>query len=51
MHGTLTPLDPSLTLTRMQYPAIVGKAEKRNLPRNAAIATPCKSLQRLTDHS
>src|SRR5215211_5916788 len=26
MHGLLTTLDPSLTLTRTQYPAIVGKA-------------------------
>jgi hypothetical protein len=29
IHGLLTPLDPSLTLTRTQYPAIVGNTGNR----------------------
>jgi hypothetical protein len=29
IHELLTPLDPSLTLTRTQYPAIVGNSGNR----------------------
>jgi hypothetical protein len=28
IHGVLTPLDPSLTLTQMQHPAMLGKVQK-----------------------
>ena len=51
IHGLLTTLDPSLTLTRTQYPAIVGKAQKRNPSKYAAFATLCTPQQPLTAHS
>jgi hypothetical protein len=44
-------LDPSLTLTRMQYPAIVGKTENTKPFVYAAFASLCKPLQRLIYHS
>ena len=34
IHGLLTTLDPSLTLTRTQYPAIVSNAGNKNPLRN-----------------
>src|SRR5215203_3737989 len=51
IHGLLTTLDPSLTLTRTQYPAIVGKAGNRKPFAYAGIASPCKPLQRMTARS
>jgi hypothetical protein len=47
----LRPVDPNLTLTRMQYPAIVGKAGNRNPFIYAGIASPCNTQQPLTAHS
>jgi hypothetical protein len=44
-------LDPSLTLTRTQYPAIVGKTENTKPFVYAAFASLCKPLQRLIYHS
>jgi hypothetical protein len=51
IHGLLTTLDPSLTLTRTQYPAIVGKAGNRKPVVYAGFATPCNPQQLLTAHS
>jgi sugar phosphate isomerase/epimerase len=44
---------PATTLipSRARYGATRGKAEKRKPLRYAGFATPCKPLQRLTDHS
>jgi hypothetical protein len=47
----LTPPDPNLTLTRMQYPAIVGKAGNRKSFTYAGFAIPCNAQQPLTAHS
>ena len=44
-------LDPSLTLTRTQYPAMVGKRGNENPLRIAGFAIPCTFLQRMTAHS
>ena len=46
-----TPIDPSLTLTRTQYPAIVGNRGNRKPLSYAAFASPCNTQQPLTDHS
>jgi hypothetical protein len=43
--------DPSLTLTRTQYPATLGNTEKRNPLRDAGYANPCNAQQPLTAHS
>jgi hypothetical protein len=51
IHGLLTTLDPSLTLTRTQYPAIVGKAGNRKPFVYAGFANPCNPQQPLTAHS
>ena len=46
-----TPVDPSLTLTRMQCPAIVSKRENKNSLRNAGNANLCNAQQPLTAQS
>ena len=51
IHGLLTTLDPSLTLTRTQYPAIVGNARTRKPFVYAGFANPCNAQQLLTAHS
>jgi hypothetical protein len=43
--------DPSLTLTRTQYPAIVGNTGNRKPLTYAEIASPCNAQQPLTAHS
>src|SRR5215212_3630771 len=48
IHGLLTTLDPSLTLTRMQYPAIPGNRGNRKRPIYAGYAIPCNPRQPLT---
>jgi hypothetical protein len=40
-----------LTPPVTQYGATQGKAEKRNRPKYAVFASPCKPLQRLSYHS
>jgi hypothetical protein len=40
-----------LTLTRTQYPAMLGKAENRKPFVYAGFAMPCNSQQPLTAHS
>src|SRR5215218_6309170 len=47
----LTLVDPNLTLTRMQCPAIVSNRENRNPFTYARFAKLCNPLQRLTAHS
>jgi hypothetical protein len=47
----LTPLDPSLTLTRTQYHATVGNTGNKKSLRNAGFANPCNAQQPLTAHS
>jgi hypothetical protein len=44
-------LDPSLTLTRTQYPATVSNAGKRKPFVYAGFATPCNAEQPVTAHS
>jgi hypothetical protein len=51
IHGLLTPPDPSLTLTRTQYPAIVGNTENTKPFTYAGFANPCNAQQLLTPHS
>jgi len=47
----LRPVDPSLTLTRMQYPAIVSNRENRKPLNYAGLANSCNPQQPLTTHS
>src|SRR5215218_5989854 len=51
IHGLLTTLDPSLTLTRTQCPAIVGNAGNRKPFSYAGFANPCNAQIRLSYHS
>jgi hypothetical protein len=51
VHGVLTPLDPSLTLTHTQHPAMMGKAEKKKRVNFAGFASPCNLQQPSTAHS
>jgi hypothetical protein len=51
IQSLLTILDPSLTLTRTQYPAIVGNAGNRKPLVYAGIANLCNPQQPLTAHS
>jgi hypothetical protein len=51
IHGLLTTLDPSLTLTRTQYPAIVSNTENRKSLIYATFAILCNAQQPLTAHS
>ena len=44
-------LDPSLTLTRTQYRAIVCNAGNAKPLTHAGFANPCNAQQPLTDHS
>src|SRR5215213_3312656 len=46
MHGLLTTLDPSLTLTRTQHPAIVSNRGNKEPLIYAGYASLCKPLQR-----
>jgi hypothetical protein len=46
-----TPIDPNLTLTRTQHPAIVGKRENRKPFTYARFASVCNAQQPLTAHS
>jgi hypothetical protein len=50
IHRLFT-LDPSLTLTRTQYPAIVSKRGKEESLIYAEFASPCNPQQLLTAHS
>ena len=43
-------LDPSLTLTRTQHPAILSNSETKKQLTYAVFASLCKLLQRLTYH-
>jgi hypothetical protein len=47
----LTPVDPNLTLTRMQCPAKVSNRENRNPFTYARFASVCNAQQPLTAHS
>ena len=51
IHEFPTPLDPSLTLTRTQYPAIVGKRGNNESLIYAGFARLCNAQQPLTAHS
>jgi hypothetical protein len=51
IHGLLTTLDPSLTLTRTQHPAIVGNRGNKKRLTYAEFANPCNVQQPLTAHS
>src|SRR5829696_3290132 len=51
IHGMLTTLDPSLTLTRTQHPAIVSNPENREPFTYARFASLCNAQQPLTAHS
>ena len=44
-------IDTTLIPRATQYGATHGKLRKRNRPRYEGFASPCKPLQRLTDHS
>src|SRR5215211_8443441 len=48
---TLDSIDPSLTLTRTQYPAIVCNAGNRKLLTHAEFANPCNAKKHPTAHS
>ena|SRR5215217_1485149 len=48
---TLDSIDPSLTLTRTQCPAIVSNRENRNPFTYARFASVCKPQQLLSTHS
>src|SRR5215211_9526311 len=51
IHGLLTTLDPSLTLTRTQYPAIVSNRGNKEPLTYAKFASLCNTQQPLTAHS
>src|SRR5215213_3607942 len=51
IHGLLTTLDPSLTLTRTQYPAIVSNRGNKEPLTYAGFAILCNAQQPLTAHS
>ena len=51
LNGVLTPLDPILTLTRTQYPAIVSITEQRNSFVYAGFAIRCNTQRPMTAHS
>ena len=44
-------IDTTLTPAGTQYGATLSNPQQRKSPGNAGFATPCKPLQRLTDHS
>jgi hypothetical protein len=47
----LQSVDPNLTLTQTQYPAIVGNAENNESLTYAEFANLCNAQQLLTAHS
>jgi hypothetical protein len=51
IRGLLTTLDPSLTLTRTQHPAIVSNRGNKEPLTYAKFANPCNTQQPLTAHS
>jgi hypothetical protein len=51
IYGVLILLDPSLTLTRTQYRAIVGKAGNKKALTYAGFANLCNAQQPMTAHS
>jgi hypothetical protein len=51
IHSLLTTLDPSLTLTRTQYPAIVCNAGNGKPFAYAGFAILCNAQQPMTAHS
>src|SRR5215216_7045796 len=51
MHGLLTTLDPSLTLTRTQYPAIVSNRGNKEPHTYEKFASLCNTQQPLTANS
>jgi hypothetical protein len=51
IHGVLTRINPSFTLTRPQYSAIPGNAGNRKPSSYAGIAGLCNAQQPLTAHS
>src|SRR5215203_1416637 len=51
IHGLLTTLDPSLTLTRTQHAAIPGNRRNKRSLIHAGFAILCKAQQPLTAHS
>jgi hypothetical protein len=51
IHGVLITLDPNLTLTGTQHPAISGKRGKGESLIYAGFANFCNAQQQLTAHS
>src|SRR5215207_4062674 len=50
IHGLLPLLDPNLTLTRTQYPAIPGSRGNNRSLTYAEFAIPCNVQQPMTAH-
>lgn len=50
VHGVLTPLEHSLTLTHKQYPAMVGNTGTRKPVADAEFVKPCNAQQPQSVH-